>query len=44
MHALHWPSENEAVTSGKGVLKRLLSQEFLGKLRLPKIRENAKKR
>jgi hypothetical protein len=39
-----WPSENETVTSGKGVLKLLLSQEFPCKFRLPKTREHARKR
>jgi hypothetical protein len=37
-----WPSESEAVTSGNGVLKLLLSQGFFSKRRLPEICENAK--
>ena len=35
------PSRNEAVTSGNGGLKLLLSHGFLAKHRLPQICENA---
>jgi hypothetical protein len=35
------PSESDAVTSGNGVLKLLLSQGFFSKRRLPEICENA---